>query len=179
VADVTVFVDDAVLGRLPSVCAKHGEWTEDRLTVTQQVGGGLGAAWLLLLLGPIGWIALFVVAAMAPAETITVTLPFCDAAYGRLHRAIRDRRVAVALAVVAGLVALVVVGRGGGFGEAALAPAALSVLAVAAAVVASIGIRAARVHLRIDASRRWVTLSGVHPDFAAAVLSSERADRRR
>ena len=44
-----VFVDDAVLGRLPQVCAKDAVATTSHLTVDQAVGErGLGALWLLL-----------------------------------------------------------------------------------------------------------------------------------
>ncbi len=50
----------------------------------------------------------------------------------------------------------------------------LGVLAVAAlvvAVVSTIGTNLATVELSLDASRRWVTISSVHPDFAAAVVT--------
>src|SRR4029450_2433849 len=61
-ADVRVFVDDAVLGRLPDVCAKSGAPADGWLTVTETVGrsGGIATPWLLLLLilGPLGWLAL-------------------------------------------------------------------------------------------------------------------------
>jgi hypothetical protein len=54
------------------------------------------------------------------------------------------------------------------------------VAAVASAVKAIIEtrrLRRAEVHLALDASGRWVTLSGVHPDFAAAVAeAAARAD---
>ncbi len=43
-AAVMVFVDDAVLGHLPSVCAKDGVSTDDRLTLTQNVGTRTGVA---------------------------------------------------------------------------------------------------------------------------------------
>jgi len=43
VAELTVFVDDAVLGHLPAVCVKDGVRTDDRLTLTQEVAGGSGA----------------------------------------------------------------------------------------------------------------------------------------
>ena len=92
-ATVTVFVDDAVLGRLPPVCVKHGTWTDDRLTFTQDVGGrtGLGVAWLLVLAGPLGWIGLFMIAATRQnTELLTVTLPYSESAHIRLTQRQRD-----------------------------------------------------------------------------------------
>jgi hypothetical protein len=38
-ANVTVFVDDAVLGKLPDVCVIDGIATADKLTFRQQVSG--------------------------------------------------------------------------------------------------------------------------------------------
>lgn len=66
-ADVTVFVDTAVLGRLPPICVKEGSPTADRLTVQSHVSGGtgLGVAWLLVLLGPLGWLGLIVIRPLA------------------------------------------------------------------------------------------------------------------
>ena len=82
-ASAMVFVDDAVLGHLPPVCAKTGEATTDHLILTVPVGGseGLGIAWLLLLAGPLGWLGLVVLQLTRRSETLTVRLPFCDAAY--------------------------------------------------------------------------------------------------
>ena len=111
-AAVTVFVDDAVLGRLPPVCVKDGIWTDDHLTFTQDVGGrtGLGVAWLLVLAGPLGWIGLFVIAATRPSnEALTVTLPYSEAAHLRLRRAKRACSQATLLlmgAIVGAFVAL-------------------------------------------------------------------------
>jgi hypothetical protein len=69
-AAVRVFVDDAVLGRFPPVCAKTGMPSDGRLAVTTTVGGSgrVSAPWLILLvlLGPIGWVALAVLAVALP-----------------------------------------------------------------------------------------------------------------
>ena len=93
-ASATVFVDDAVLGQLPPVCAKSGVATSDRLIMTVPVGGseGFGIAWLLVLAGPIGWLGLFIYSIVRRVETLTVKLPYCDAAYDELKRARRSRR---------------------------------------------------------------------------------------
>ena len=69
-AAVTVFVDDAIRGDLPLVCAKTGEPTDLMIRMRQPVGGGLpAAAWLLLLLGPMGIIILVVLALGWPAPS--------------------------------------------------------------------------------------------------------------
>jgi hypothetical protein len=93
-ASAMVFVDDAVLGRLPPVCAKTGIATVDRLIVTVPVGRseGLGIAWLLILAGPIGWLGVLIDASARRQELLTVRLPYCDAAYNELARARRVRR---------------------------------------------------------------------------------------
>jgi hypothetical protein len=76
-ADVTVFVDDAVRGRLPDICAKDGVPASGRLRVTQEIGRSnrLGILWLLLLAGPLGWIGLFILASRGSAEELAVALP--------------------------------------------------------------------------------------------------------
>ena len=52
---------------------------------------------------------------------------------------------------------------------AAIALGAATVGAVVEVVLQTRQVRRAEVHLVLDASRRWVTIQGVHPDFAAAL----------
>lgn len=178
VADVTVFVDDAVLGRLPSVCAKDGTYTDDRLTVSQELGGssGLGIAWLLFLVGPVGWLVLIVMSSMRQSGgLLTVTLPFSQAAYERLVRRRRERWPWVIIAIVVGSVTVdYLVSTSGG--DQSLIRTLLGVVAGFVAFICLFGwiasvsrFRKARVGMDLDASRRWVTLRGVHPNFVAAV----------
>ncbi|HXQ60266.1 MAG TPA: hypothetical protein VN799_09200 [Acidimicrobiales bacterium] len=171
-AAVTVFVDDAVLGRLPRVCVEDGIATNDTLSFTQDVSGtaGMGVAWLLVLAGPLGWIGLFVIAAMRRGEMLTVTLPYGEAAYLRRTKAQRSRRLAAS--VVAGGLILAVISLSLRSTDGRLLAAGLGVIAVGAfvaIVVASIHLNRLTVRLLLDASRRWVTLAGVHPTFAEAV----------
>ena len=101
-ASVTVFVDDAVLGDLPPVCVIDGVMTDDVLTFSQQMGdrSGLGVAWLLLLIGPLGWLGLIVISAFRRSgELLTVTLPFSEAAYRRRVKAERARLLASVVTV--------------------------------------------------------------------------------
>lgn len=172
-AQSVVFVDDAVLGRLPPVCVIEGVPTVDRATITQEVGSAtsLGIAWLLLVLGPIGWLGLLVIAALrGRGEVLTVNLPYSTGALARANRQIRSRRLAalvLACSLVGGLISL-----SRARTQWKLLAVALAVVGLAAlveATAASMRLRRLTVGLGLDASRRWVTLSGVHPNFAAAV----------
>ena len=191
-AAVTVFVNDAVLGRLPPVCVKDGVWTDDRLIFTQDVGGraGLGVAWLLILAGPLGWIGLFVIAAIRQSdEQMTVTLPFCEAAHLRMRRTQRARTQAMLVfvgAIVAAFVSLLF--RTHDTRLLALVLAIFAAGALVRAIFETIQLGKVTVKLSLDASRRWITLSGVHPSFEAAMhhggrqsysnARGERFDRR-
>jgi hypothetical protein len=163
-ASVEVFVDDAVRGTLPNVCVKTGEIADGPFRIEQGMGGGLGAAWLLVLLGPIGWILLVVVAASSRRSVLTVRLPYSEAAVDRELRLSRQRGIAIAVAVVLGFAALV---------RLASIPGLVwwggAIAAVAVAAVIHVRLKQAEVGIRLDASGRWVTLSRVHPGFAHAV----------
>jgi hypothetical protein len=186
VAEVRVFVDDAVQGTLPNVCAKDGVATTDRLRFRDELGdrAGLGVAWLLLLLGPLGWLGLVVISVMRSgrSEVLTVELPVSEPAYQRLRAARRLRRNAVVAAVLAGAVCLLALAfRSGSWSPwLVLAMVALAVVVVASVVllIADSRVRAAVVGLDLDASRRWVTLSRVHPAFAAACQAQQRERQR-
>jgi hypothetical protein len=171
-AEVTVFVDDAVRGRLPGICVKDGTGTNDRLTFRQDMGSrnGLGVIWLLILAGPLGWIGLFVISAMHQGGTLTVTLPFSEAAHDRLTHATRVRRQAglVLVGALAGsLLSLFLRTTDGKL--LAVGLACVAVAALVKVVVESSRLLRLTVPLDLDASRRWVTLSKVHPNFVEAV----------
>ena len=163
---VRVFVDEAVLGNFPPVCVKDGVRTTDRLTVTQPIGAGpLSWAWLLVFLGPVGWILLLVLAAVARGggEVLTVELPWSETVYRRAVHARRYRRTGALATVVLATVALVV--------HSHPAPASgLLVFCLVALATAALAVTVvATVRLARDASRRWVTIGRVHPAFAQAV----------
>jgi len=174
-AQATVFVDDAVLGRLPPVCVKDGVLTDDSLTLHTQVGGsnGLGIAWLLLLAGPLGWLGLLIVAvSRRPADTLTVRLPFSQAAYERLRRAKRDIWLFGLVAIVLLILALFAVGH-----DQALLAGALGVACCVALVQwvrSLVRVRADSVVVNLDASRRWVTLFRVHPTFVQSLYPNSQ-----
>lgn len=182
-AEVRVFVDDAVLGTLPAVCAKDGVPTAGATRIATSVGdpAGLGVAWLLLLAGPVGWLGLLLIAGSRRAgpETLTVELPMSDAAYERARSARRLRRNAFAsgVAATAAATALFL-----GAGDAAISTmrtlAFVAVLIVVGALVtllvADHRVRDGEVGIQLDASRRWVVLSRVHPSFAAACQEAGR-----
>ena len=172
-AAVSVFVDDAIRGRLPLVCAKTGEPADLVIRMRQPVGSGLfGWAWLLVFLGPPGWAALFLLVVLTPgAEYLTVRVPQTDAAYHRERQLERFRLAAFALGIAAILYGIVSPGLFPGLWP--LVGAAFLVAGITLHVIAyrqSIGVS-------LDASRRWVTLSGVHPEFVRAVNADEAAGR--
>jgi hypothetical protein len=175
VAEVTVFVDDAVQGRLPGICAKDGIATTDRLRVREHMGtgDGLGVAWLLLLAGPLGWLGLAFVATMrGNAEVLTAELPFSEPAYQRMVGARRSHRMTALVTTVSVLVLLLAAILP--FGPLSGGPLLLAMLVLVACIggfftwTASRRLSESSIGLSLDASRRWVTLSRVHPAFAAA-----------
>lgn len=187
-ATVTVFVDDAVRGTLPGVCVKDGVPTRDSMTVQDVMGdrAGLGVAWLLLLLGPLGWIGLLVmlVSRGARGEVLTICVPMSEGAYQRLRAARRVRAVAVTVVIAGSIAALWFAGTptGGGLSSAkvlAIASVTAAVVGLVVLLVADHRARHGTVGVDLDASRRWVTLSGVHPAFVAACEAHEQHQSRR
>ena len=168
-AAVTVFVDDAIRGDLPLVCAKTGAPADLLVRVHQPVGGAVPVwAWFLLFLGPLGVFALLLAAVLAPgAEYLTVRIPESEAAFQRGRQLQRWRLVALGAGVVLPFLGVFGVG---------MFPALWLVLCVASFLAAgaltwmlwrqSIGVS-------IDVTRRWVTLANVHPAFVRAVELQE------
>lgn len=169
-ASVTVFVDDAVRGTLPHVCAKEGTPTADRLRIHSDVGDptGLGVGWLLLLLGPVGWLglALMATARVRTGEHLVVEVPYGEPSYQRLLRARRVRQRAVAAAVLLAVATIFLATSAEGAWWAL--PAVGLVVSVVAVLRADARLNDLRVGVRLDASRRWVELARVHPAFALA-----------
>lgn len=182
-AQVTVFVDDAVRGELPLVCAKDGVATADRLIVRSTVGDGarIGVLWLLLLAGPFGWLALLVIISSRSggAEVLTTELPMSEGAYHRVLGARRTTRRGWMLIGGGLLILLSVAARGSLIevvpeGVRGATGFALVVLGVFAAMRGDRQRSRAIVHVHLDASRRWVTLDQVHPAFRAACEAHQR-----
>ena len=173
-AAVSVFVDDVVRGRLPLVCAKTGRPTDLVIRMQRPVKGGISgpALVLLLLLGPVGLVALVVLAIVAPGvEYLTVRLPQTPAAYQRERQLERFRLAALVLGVASLPLALFRVG---------MFPAlwvAVGVAFLGAAAALHGMVRGQAIGVSLDASRRWVTLTGVHPAFVSAVNRQEAAGR--
>lgn len=171
-AAVSVFVDDAILGRLPLVCAKTGEPADLVIRMQRPVGRGLSWAAVLFLLGPLGIVAFVVLMIMAPGqEYLTVRVPQTTAAYQREKQLERLRLTAVAAAVlvpVAGLLSLRM------FALMWLL-AGIGFLAAGVAFHFMLGRQA--IGISLDGSRRWVTLTNVHPAFARAADFKEAAGR--
>lgn len=174
-AAVSVFVDDAIRGDLPLVCAKTGEPTDLVIRMRQPVGGGFPVwLWFLLFLGPLGVVALFLAALFAPGpEYLTVRVPETEASFDRERQMERWRLAALGAGITVLLLALFGVGM---FPHLWLVLTVGSILAAGALTWMlwrqSIGIS-------IDVTRRWVTLTNVHPAFVEAVQRQEATPSRR
>lgn len=173
-AAVTVFVDDAIRGDVPRVCAKTGAPADLLIRMRQPVGGGIpGWVWFLFFFGPLGIFGLLVAALFSPGtEYLTVRIPETDASFAHERQLERLRLAALGAGVVLPFVGIFGVG---------MFPMLWLVLCVACFLAAgaltwvlwrqSIGVS-------IDVTRRWVTLTNVHPAFAEAVTRQGSLGRR-
>jgi len=174
-AAVSVFVDDAIRGDLPPVCAKTGEPTDLVIRRRQPVGGGLPpVVWLVLLLGPMGIFVLFLLALAWPSpEYLTVRVPETEASYQNERQMKRWRLAALGAGVLMPFLGILGVGM---FPLLWLAAGAGFFLA---AGVLTWMLWRQSISVSIDVSRRWVTLAGVHPNFVEAVQRQEATPGRR
>jgi len=115
------------------------------------------------------------------SEWLSVELPWSTEALDRLRAARARRRnlwIGAVASLVGGLVTLVAMGRAGAaelpaYRLGALALLATLVVCVIGALVAEWRVGQASVAVDLDASRRWVTLRGVAPEFAQAVRARQ------
>jgi hypothetical protein len=91
----------------------------------------------------------------------------------------RERRLWAARLALAGLALASLAAAGWHVGALPLAWVAVFALALGSALVVQWLISTEAVVVRLDASRRWVTLAGVHPSFARALDEREAEARRR
>jgi hypothetical protein len=174
-AAVSVFVDDAIRGDLPRVCAKTGAPTDLVIRMRQPVGGGLPAvAWLALLLGPMGIVVLFVLALAWPRpEYLTVRVPETEASYRNERQLERWRLAALGAGVFVPFLGIL------GVGMFPMLWLAIGAGFFLAAGVLTWTLWRQSISVSIDVSRRWVTLAGVHPGFVEAVQRQEAVAGRR
>jgi hypothetical protein len=163
---VKVKLDDAMVGRLPAVCAMTGERADGYAPMV--VPKPLGLAWLLLLLGPFGVLLLVVLFSRLRVRFV-VRIPMSEAAFDRWHLA-RVQRLWLSWLGGAGLVGAIALSWLGGLA-----------LLIALASLASLGL-ALRAHLRApwlqptltaDRLGRTLTMLGVHERFARAVARTQ------
>ncbi|HVL28958.1 MAG TPA: hypothetical protein VM390_12470 [Acidimicrobiales bacterium] len=163
---VTVFVDEAVRGDFPPVCARTGRPTDDLAWFERPVSGRNWALLLLLLLGPPGWLVLVVLLATDRRETLTVRLPYSPEAWAA-DRRLRARSLGTFAAGAAAVLA--------GYGFTGTGPAGVWFVIGMGLVVGGAALawarRAADPSFSLDASRRWVTVTNVHPAFVEATLA--------
>ena len=173
-AAVSVFVDDAIRGDLPLVCAKTGEPADLVIRMRQPVGGGIPFwAWFLLFLGPLGILALVLAAILAPgAEYLTVRIPETEASFQRERQVERWRLVALGAGVVFPFLGIL------GVGMFPLVWLAFGLACFLAAGALTVALWRQSIGVSIDVTRRWVTFTNVHPNFVEAVNTQESTARR-
>jgi hypothetical protein len=165
-----VFVDDYVAGRTPNRCVYTGRPTSDRLTISTEIDGP-SPAWFVLLLFPLlGWLILVVVLAASKRTYLSGTLPVSAAAF----TATRRKRRSAKLAAFGGLITLIVAATSWlGAATDVLAVIAIAALVGGLVTLVVLDLRSPKVDL--DGSRRWVTISRVHPEFASTVAAAADA----
>ncbi len=170
----TVFVDDAVQGHLPMVCVRTGDPADGLHRMLTVIGGSSGWLWLLIFLGPFGWI--FLIAALAfrgRSRELLVRLPYSNAALDQERREFRAAVVS-GLVMVASVAAMVIAllgpqPRSQSAQTVVYLLISTSVLAALTTFVLASRYTTHRPGIVLDASGRWVNLNGVHANFARAV----------
>ncbi len=180
---VRVPVDDFVVGDLPMVCVRTG-MAADGLVDFESGEDKFQAWWiLLLLLGPLGVLAIVVLYAMSPTpRRVGGSLPMSKAALDAHNR---RRRVftkpwAVPFAGLA-LGALVLpVSRSPWIGATGVVILFLGLIG-GFVMIATAGWSYGRndVGVALDGTGRWVELRNVHPEFAATAARQVRDRHRR
>lgn len=177
-ATALIHVDDLAVGAGPAVCAITGQPTDHWVGVSSSEGG-FQAWWLLLVfLGPVGWIALVVLAAVARRPSrVSGVLPISSEALHRYNAAVAVARRAIIASglLTAGTIGFLVwYGRGIGT-VATVALATVVGLGVLVWFGASIIAPFRWVDLQLDGSGRWVTVARAHPAYAAALARHNAA----
>jgi hypothetical protein len=168
---VRVRLDDALVGRLPPVCAMTGDRADGYAPMV--VPKSLGLAWLLLLAGPVGWAVL---AGLYPRlrTRYEIHVPMSERAFDRW---MTERRRQLWCTWI-GAVLLV-----GAFAIRGVGPVA-ALVGVGGLLLLGM---ASRAHWRIpwlqpsltaDARGRGVTMRGVHERFVTALERSVGRGRR-
>ena len=160
----TVFVDDWVQGTLPRICSVTGAPTADQIRIRTSVDRPSPLWLVLIIFGPIAWIALLVVHARTNASRLVGVLPMSDGAYlARRHKKRLAWVVLLATYVIFGAIVTRWVG---------ITLIALTLLT--GAIAYWVWTRLERPMVSLDASRRWVILDGIHPNLATAIEEQQR-----
>ncbi len=167
-ATVDVRVDDFEDGALPRICAASG--------VAADRPYGMRACYrpswpvIFILLGPLGWLIMLVVAA-GTERRVDGSLPFADTAYDRTRSARRSALIHLGEVVVLTVGFLVL------FGWLGSGRSQVGALVVGLVVGGACAVRASQppgsVAVKLSRNQRHVTLRDVAPEFAAAYADQE------
>ena len=178
VADARIHVDDLAVGAGPAVCAITGAPTDHYVGVSSSEGGFQGWWLVLVLFGPIGWVALVVLAALARRPSrVSGVLPICPEALDRYNAtvAVSQRAIVGAGLAMVAWVGFIVWDGGGVDAPVIVVLSALVGLAVLVGCGASIVAPFRWIDLQLDGSGRWVTVRRAHPGYAAALMRHNAA----
>lgn len=153
------------------MCVKTGEAADLLIRTRQPVGGMPAVLYLLVFLGPFGFFGLLLLALFWPGEHLTVRLPGTEASSQRERHLQQLRLVALGLGVLSPVLGVL------GVGTLPALWLALGFLFFAAAGALTVMLWRQSVGVSIDATRRWVTLTGVHPAFVEAASRREAFSR--
>ncbi len=167
-ADRTIVVPiaDTRAAPLPMVCAKTGLKAHG---LAEERSESLPAAWFaLLLLGPIGIVALALVWATRGGRGAQLDIPLSTQALETITKTARDSLVLAAAAGITLLVFVITLASGAA-GLLQVAAGALAIASLIGWMYTTTVARMSRVRLRLDPSKKLLHLDGVHPGFVSAV----------
>ncbi|MCP3937542.1 MAG: hypothetical protein GY708_19480 [Actinomycetia bacterium] len=172
-----LFVDDVVRGDLPRVCVLSGEPSEGHVEIEVRTALSGGWLWFALLLGPVG-IGLIVLFLML-GSTMLVRLPMTERSIDRYcdsRRQIWWAGIAFIMWAIAGVGFVQWADRTNGLlRQLAVGLFVVGLIAIVVRILAfQWTITVTQLRVRLDASRRWVTIDNVNPAFARACQLGDR-----
>lgn len=180
---VRVPADDFVVGDLPMVCVRTGLPADGLVDFESRESKFQGWWVFLLLLGPLGPIAIAIIYVMSDTpRRVGGSLPITESAlsaYNRRSRILARSWLVPFMGLVIGALLLPVSQR------TWIDTTAMGIMAAGLiggfVMVAAAGWSRGRndVGVALDGTGRWVELRNVHPDFAAAAGRQARDDHRR
>jgi len=175
-------VDDFVVGDLPMICVDTGAPADGM--VDFETDDSRFQWWMIILVffGPVGWILIALIYGLSRGPgRVGGVLPMTRGALER-HNQMAKISGRAWLVPIAGVVSGALISMVSTSHWTDVLGAVLTVIGLlggfAALVVMAFLTNKTRVSAELDATRRWIELRNVHPDFAAAVNRKVRDNHR-